>query len=486
MKHKFIIVILTFLTVVFLTSAYSQAENSQAKNGQDSIVKLGDAIIIEFQSELVTYTKENRAKKISDEFKNKVLNNQINIDNIETKNNKNGQYIIYLKDSLMTLTDKDLNGRELNNFAEEVQSQLEKYNIFTVLGNLIPSIIFYGFIFVLTFAPIMFNLTLENIKNKFIWHPKNRNRACENEQKKEGEEEAEEEEEQVWGNLNKVKKKFKCGQADFEGHKIISIYKINKNYVIYLAQGIYESGYVTYAGKQEILKRFDKFTHQIIEIYASQTKGFDNPESVNYQIAHAIYTAIRLNDSSMTNDGDDNTDRGIKVDEIIENTLKKAKQSVINYRIKKDRLEYLLSSFKTFIILIFVTILLATIPKLSQNIIIDFNIPNDILIAVLFSSLGGLLSSAIKSSNLGLIEDININQSATIRIYIAVISGILVYAMIKSNYIPDLTNILTDDIEQNSWRISVISTIAGFIEYFIPNLLTRLNNNVSDIDTNLR
>lgn len=194
----------------------------------------------------------------------------------------------------------------------------------------------------------------------------------------------------------------------------------------------------------------------------------------------------------MTNDGHDNTDcddnaeGGSKVNKAIENTLKKAKKDVINYRIKKDRLEYLLSSFKTFIILIFVTILLATIPKLSQNIIIDFNIPNDILIAVLFSSLGGLLSSAIKSSNLGLIEDININQSATIRIYIAVISGILVYAMIKSNYIPDLTNILTDDIEQNSWRISVISTIAGFIEYFIPNLLTRLNNNVSDIDTNLR
>ncbi len=478
LKHKFIIVILTFLIVVFLTSAYSQAENSQAKNGQDSIVKLGDAIIIELQSELGPYTKENRAKKISDELKNKVLNNQINIDNLETKNHKNGQYVIDFKESLI-LTDKDLNGRELNNFAEEVQSQLEKHNIFTVLGNLIPSIIFYGFIFVLTFAPIMFNLTLENIKNKFIWHPKNRNRACENEQKKAGEEEGEEEE-QVWGTLNKVKKKFKCGQADFEGHKIISIYKINKNYVIYLAQGIYESGYVTYAGKQEILKRFDKFTHQIIEIYASQTKGFDNPESVNYQIAHAIYTAIRLNDSCMTNDGhdntdcDDNADRGIKVDEIIENTLKKAKKTVINYRIKKDRLEYLLSSFKTFIILIFVTILLATIPKLSQNIIIDFNIPNDILIAVVFSSLGGLLSSAIKSSNLGLIEDININQSATIRIYIAVISGILVYAMIKSNYIPDLTNILTDDIEQNSWRISVISTIAGFIEYFIPNLLTRL------------
>ena len=511
LKYKFIIIIITLLIVMFSSAIYSQTNIPQSS--KNATIKINNQDIIELKSSLDNLSPQERAVQISNKLKNKLLYNQININNIELSQ-LNNQYLIYLKDNLFTLTkeDLDINGKDPNNFIKEFKNDLQKLKKTIPQSNLLYTCVFYGMIFILIFSPIIkfsFSQTITKIDRilikifwnlkryklrsklfkflKSIWNPTKHklrpNKTEEISPSNKVNNESDQKKTSIWDseNIEKVKQKFKVGGIDDEGRQIIFIYKIFPKYVIYLAEGLYENRYVTFTGDPEIIKHCEEFLSQITDIYSNQAKDFDNPESINFQIASGIHSGILSICSNKQEEIKKNNDIEIENINKAKQTLMNAKNKVINWRIKKDRLEYLLSSFNTFIPLLFVIILFAIAPELSEGKIIDLlfllNIPNDFLLAIIFSALGGFLSAAIKSTQIQVTQDVDLKQTATVRIYIAIVSGILIYAIIRANYIPDLTGILNNNVDQNNWRIATISAIAGFIEYFIPNLLTPKNNN---------
>lgn len=449
-------------------------------------VFLGKKEVFRIKSDLGGLTASERARKISKELLNKTLHSQISIDDTDLVQNEE-QSIIYLRDALITLTKEDLSGVSAEDIAEKTKNAIDGYRKKDWLNsNFILSVLFYLAISLLIFMPIIKVWISKNYRfiskrfprvtsaaRKNVFY-RILNRLLNNILPSKDDDIKSQNSNAIdtnymgswkYKNLDEVQQDYSVGKLDSAGKKILFIYNINSEYVIYLARGIKESDYVAYTGNPEILSKCNKFLSKIIDIYANQVQDFDNPEGINFQIASGIYAAINSTPEEEEN---------------VAKILEDAKNSVIAYRTKKDRLEYILSSFTAFIFLIIAAIAIAIFPRMSQGRVIDLlfilDIPNDFLLAVIFSALGGLLSVSIKSREIKIVQDIDSTQIATIRIYISIISGIIVYAIIRSNYIPDLSRILTDNITENNWKISTISAMAGFIEYFIPNLLTPKDN----------
>jgi hypothetical protein len=67
------------------------------------------------------------------------------------------------------------------------------------------------------------------------------------------------------------------------------------------------------------------------------------------------------------------------------------------------------------------------------------------------------------------------------RIFIAVISSVIIYIALRADILPDLSQLLISGKagEINPWRVGFIAAAAGFTESFVPNIL-----NLSNRETN--
>lgn len=135
-------------------------------------------------------------------------------------------------------------------------------------------------------------------------------------------------------------------------------------------------------------------------------------------------------------------------------------------RTLKSRLIYVVSALIFVILNLFIALIINTSlkSKLHEQFILFFTIAT-------FGSLGGLISILIKNVKLNL--DIQGNKTIQIidscsRIFLSMISSIIIYVFIKSNIILGIVNDLN-----NIYVIYSFAIIAGFSETFIPELINK-------------
>lgn len=135
-------------------------------------------------------------------------------------------------------------------------------------------------------------------------------------------------------------------------------------------------------------------------------------------------------------------------------------------RVVSNRLKYLTSCFVIVIINVIIAVIL--------NFFVDeASIPNSlrfIYTLITFGSFGGFISVYLKVNSLDLeIFNKPTNQFwfGASRIFISMISSLIVYALIKADFIIGFLN----EIDNNNYIFYTMACLSGFSEYFIPNAL---------------
>jgi hypothetical protein len=145
-------------------------------------------------------------------------------------------------------------------------------------------------------------------------------------------------------------------------------------------------------------------------------------------------------------------------------TIEKLLINIKKYKLLKARLTYMLSTIAFVILNLILTALINTIWKeqLPKHLVLLFTVAT-------FGSMGGLISVLTKIPKLDLdIEGSSFLQAADgfSRIFLSMISSIIIYTLIKSNIILGAFNEIS-----NLNIIYAFSIISGFSEKFIPDII---------------
>lgn len=155
-----------------------------------------------------------------------------------------------------------------------------------------------------------------------------------------------------------------------------------------------------------------------------------------------------------------NPEAGVKL-------LEKVRDTIINQYKVRSRLTYLLGSLSIVILNLIITVLINSIWETSiiEQWLLIWNI-------ITFGSLGGFLSISFtfKKLQIDFEENLYIPILAGIsRIFIAMISSIIVYSVIKADLLLGFVNE-----SNNIYIFYAFGALSGFSESFVPNILKKI------------
>ena len=157
-----------------------------------------------------------------------------------------------------------------------------------------------------------------------------------------------------------------------------------------------------------------------------------------------------------------------------------ANERLDRFRKKYNVMKYLGGSFWELCSFLIAFLSLKIFPilwsDLFKDIFVLLGFSQEFLIVIFFGALGGFLSVAYRIRTIGIEidPDSNFRILGASRIYIAVISSLIIYSALKGEIVNGVSLLLTENsAEIPISRIAFISAASGFIERFVPDLLTR-------------
>jgi hypothetical protein len=247
---------------------------------------------------------------------------------------------------------------------------------------------------------------------------------------------------------------YKIGDEDPNGEVITSIYSVSEKYFLY---EIKKNGLVNRIIKEELcdakkINEISSLLAQFITYLTSRRRRRNNAQI----IANAIGNSL-----------DNNVAYSIKF--LHDQIAIKEKEGQTN-----NRLSYLLAC-------LIIVIINALISLVINAMEFDDEIYKQacyLFTIATFGSFGGFISVFLKVNKFDVEIFNNFNLQIWIgisRIFLAMISSLIVFALIKSNvvfgFISDLGN---------KYIYYSMASLSGFSEYFIPNMLTSLGNKKPD------
>jgi hypothetical protein len=246
-----------------------------------------------------------------------------------------------------------------------------------------------------------------------------------------------------------------AGDVDSTGLKIEEIFYAHRDYLLYRAEGKNVVGFMGHLDADQ-LDSLSKIRPVLSRIYAVLVSGAERKRFLD-----RIATAMN---ECFLGDG---------VTEI--NILENVEKSALNYQLVMGRLLYIAGCA----CLVLADIGCVVIRKAYSY---TFNEPikdlAQFVIIATFGSFGGLISVAIKMREL----DIDLGSGRAIhvftgfsRIFISMISAIILFGLIRGNLLVGFVNELPD------LRVVYgLSVLAGFSEKFIPDVLRSIEKGLRD------
>lgn len=236
---------------------------------------------------------------------------------------------------------------------------------------------------------------------------------------------------------------YKVGNESALGGKITTIFAVHRNYILY---EVGNCGMISTEIKQaSSFHEIDPYVSEIRSLCKSRKQHLKASRNIAFAMTYCL---------------DDNYKSAIDY-------ISKAKELLINERIIQNKLFYLI----TCIVFISGNI---TVALLLNRFFPDEKITFLSKIAT-FGSFGGFLSISfqIKKLQIDAYEN-HLVQICTgfTRVFIAMISSLIVFAIIKSNLIMDFLND-----SDNSYVFYALACVSGFSEYFVPNILKTIEQN---------
>lgn len=242
---------------------------------------------------------------------------------------------------------------------------------------------------------------------------------------------------------------LKKGQT-FMGHKIIDIYYANENFILYKSpDGI------RYDNKESNTETLlSPIKNQIAKVRNAQVKSYGD-KKIEDRIASAIVECYSGNVESALN------------------ILDKTYDEIISHRKVAARLYYIGSSI--------VFVIINALISICLNLFISED--NQVLCVYLFTiatfgSLGGFLSMSLNFKSL----DFDIDGGAKVqvltafsRIFISMVSSLIIYAIIKS----DIALGFINDTD-NKYIFYTLAAVSGFSEKFVPNIIKSIEKENKD------
>ena len=262
---------------------------------------------------------------------------------------------------------------------------------------------------------------------------------------------------------------FKIGNQDSSGNTIKKVFVKSDDYVIYeIDTPILSESFRVYIHSKKqndpdgLEKNFEDIKQNLNEVKAVLYKAKREnsyKQIMASAVAHGISGEIDKSKESLDN-----------IQTRINNEYKEEFESKIIY--------FSISLFST-IILIILSILNYT------NVLFDkssFPILNELIYIITFGSLGGIVSISIKLKDIEMEKDISKWYFAFYgieRIFIAMVGSIFIYFAIKSNLLFGVLNTVDNPI----YSYITIAILAGFSETLVPDMLKRIETNLSQNDS---
>ena len=265
-----------------------------------------------------------------------------------------------------------------------------------------------------------------------------------------------------------LEKQYQKWKRDPSGNLIEEIYSLEPDYVIYRTGNriicFINEDHIENPDRKKLHKNYNKVQKELAKIRSKLPPQIEEIEAINILIAKGIRLAL---------DGEKNTAKEV---------LNIADQRLDKFRNKYNARTYLSGSFLGLISFLIAIPSLVIFPILWPDSFKDFflllGIPREFLVVIIFGGLGGFLSVAYRMGTGGLSKekdpDSNFRILGAARIYIAVISSLVIYSAFKGEIVNGVSLLLKDNLgETVGAKIAFISALAGFVERFVPDLLTR-------------
>ena len=502
MSKKYWNVLIIFIVTISIITAsslvYSQEKetNNQGSNNEIAEVSLGGKSVFEIKDQVGNLSVQERAQKISDELKAKAQDSSIDVDSLQIEQKGKGIQIVLKNDILADLQEKDLksedkSGKELaEKYLENIKLAITQYRENNELRKGFLSLLLLAFVFCIVTWPLIFPMILLTIKmvgadlfEKCIllfkrYKTRNKNKNSKNpKQVIDNNSNDDKNPKQVIDNNSNDDvnlETYKVGGLDRHGNFIEYIYSLVES-----PEKKDEYEYVIYKTRKVILweapklqDKDEEFKHKFYEIQSIVSKIIsENPEEVA-----RVETINKL------------TANGIKFAlenefEVSKKVLKEAEKRLKLFRYIDARLQYLLGSYHALFAIFFALLLLRVLPDIFPqsfiNIIDEFSIPQEFFVVIICGALGGVLSVALRIKEIKIDPDSDVRIAGVSRIVIAIISSLIVYIALRANIVSPLTQFFVDNDQTpeliNNWKIGFASVLAGFVETFVPNILSRSN-----------
>ncbi|MDJ0509936.1 MAG: hypothetical protein QNJ64_11855 [Crocosphaera sp.] len=276
--------------------------------------------------------------------------------------------------------------------------------------------------------------------------------------------------------IQKIQEEFKVGlKRTYSENTIEEIYCLYPDYVIFRTKNTIKcyinEEHLALEDEKPLSDRYNEVQSKLSKIASKQPTKIEPTETINIVVYHGLKLAL---------DG--------KKEEA-EEVFDLANERMDKFRKKYNTLQYLNGSFTVVLCFLSAMLLLTILPELFpdsfQNVFTVLGISEEFIPVIIFGSLGGFLSVSyrIRSAGLDIKDpDSNFRILGASRIYIAVISSIFIYAVLKADIINGTATSLLDvnDTQMSLSRIAFFSAVAGFVEGFIPDIL---DNSASRIKT---
>lgn len=236
----------------------------------------------------------------------------------------------------------------------------------------------------------------------------------------------------------------------FQGKKIKTIYASSDNYIFFRKRWHDQLSVQWHEIDETCLNPINPMISEIIGLIDKK-----NQKKYNYQITSAYIQCINNHSQS-----------AIEI-------LEKLKVQINREIIQQSKIRYL---FFSIIFLLFNTFL-SIILFYNKNIY-DFGPFKEYFTVATFGSYGGFISILYKINKLNFEEESEkklLFFLAISRCFIAMLSSIIIYVLIKSNI---LLGVLND--VKNMYVFYIFSVVAGFSETFVPDLLSKVENSTSE------
>ena len=489
----FIIFIVTISIITVSSLVYSQEKesNNQGKDEPAALenkvaeaVTLGNEVVFYIKDPIGDYSAQERAEKISEKLKAIAESSAINVDDLEiTEQEKTS--IILLRYPLVTLTEQDAisEGKDLKKLGEDYLKKIklatDKYRIKRSRLASFVTLLTLFILFLIIIAPFYFSNLQVFISGGREWYGsfwqwitklfnklivlfnnlivlfKNLIPFLKTENNPPEQREFSEE----------FLQQYKVGELNKSGELIEYIYESTDDYIIYrtnkLVRWLFDK-------KNDVELKYEEKINKIIKdlayIECNSPEQVGRVETINRLTAKGIKLALQDDYKSA------------------KEVLYRAKERLESFRKIDAKLQYLIASLYSANAIIFLILFSILLPTFFREYIIDifseFSIPGNFMVAISCGALGGFLSVASGISRLEIDPDSDVMIAGMSRIFIAVISSVIIYIGLRANLLPDLSKLLLNAESQqvDAWRVGFISAAAGFTESFVPNILKNLPN----------